>query len=152
MGFARQGFTLTPSSNPNRLLGMGGNANIAGGLQGKARRPPLLPWEQPPARTATILEQALASSIVTFHECSEKEGDKYQLSKGELKELPSFMGVSVGTPGTEPHQHPHISARHWGRCGGQGRARSSLKQVSPIHRTHPLQLMPTCAAAGEHRP
>ncbi|KAK4807695.1 hypothetical protein QYF61_019393 [Mycteria americana] len=66
---------------------------------------------------AVTLEQALASSIATFHECLGKEGDKYQLSKGEMQELPSFTGGSVGTPGTEPHQHPHASPHHWGRCG-----------------------------------
>ncbi|XP_009633431.1 protein S100-A4-like [Egretta garzetta] len=49
----------------------------------------------PPARVATTLEQALASSIATFHERSGKEGDKRQLSKGELKELPSFMGKQM---------------------------------------------------------
>lgn len=41
------------------------------------------------------------------------------------------MGVRVGTLGTEPHQHPHISPHHWGRCGGEGRALSSLKEVPP---------------------
>ncbi|XP_050768170.1 protein S100-A2-like [Gymnogyps californianus] len=44
---------------------------------------------------ATTLEQALASSIATFHERSGKEGDKYQRRKGELKELPSFMGEQL---------------------------------------------------------
>lgn len=112
----------------------------------------MLPQEQPPAGMATTLEQALASSIATFHERSGKEGDKRQLSKGELKELPSFMGVSMGTPRTQPHQHPHVPPHHWGRRGGQEKAHSSLKLVPPICRNHPLGLMPTCAAAGECRP
>lgn len=80
---------------------------------------------------ATTLERALASSIATFNGCSGKEGDKHQLNKGDLKETPIFMGVSVGTPGAEPHQHPHVSPHHWARCGVQGRARSSLKQGPP---------------------
>ncbi|XP_059688060.1 protein S100-A2-like [Gavia stellata] len=46
---------------------------------------------------ATTLEQALASSIANFHERSAKEGDEYQLSKGELKEPLSFKVVSMGT-------------------------------------------------------
>ena len=102
-----------------------------------------LPREQHPARMATTLGQALASSIATFHERSGKEGDKYQRRKRELKELPSFMGVSVGTPRTEPHQRPCVSPHHWGRSGGRGRARSSLRQVPPICQNHPLRLMPT---------